>query len=123
MTCHLPGSASASLGTGALRKFCFPAFFISGLRSAHTRTSARTLICVYGLGIMLSSGDLVVLSAQFVPQISADSSVDVINFCRTPQWYTERVSPKFDTIKTVARAIEQVLSSVLSDTVRLSQVD
>jgi hypothetical protein len=66
---------------------------------------------------VLSSGDLVVFSAQFIPQISADSSVEVINFCRTPQWYTQRVSPKFDTIKTVVRAVEQVLSSLLSDPV------
>ncbi|KAI0277231.1 hypothetical protein BGY98DRAFT_981262 [Russula aff. rugulosa BPL654] len=29
-------------------------------------------------------------AAQFVPQISADSTVEVINFCRSPQWYTER---------------------------------
>ncbi len=63
--------------------------------------------------MLMSSGDLVVLSAQFVPQISEDSSVEVINFCRTPQWYAPRVSPRFSTIKTVACAVEQVLSSVL----------
>ena len=72
---------------------------------------------------MLSSGDVVVLSAQFVPQISADSSVEVINFCRTPQWYTERVSPKFDTIKVMGQArLSRFFSSVLSDPVRLSRV-
>jgi cation diffusion facilitator CzcD-associated flavoprotein CzcO len=32
------------------------------------------------------------ISAQFVPQISKDSSVEVINFCRSPQWYIPRVS-------------------------------
>ncbi|GLB34847.1 putative L-lysine 6-monooxygenase (NADPH-requiring) [Lyophyllum shimeji] len=29
-------------------------------------------------------------AAQFVPEISADPSVEVINFCRTPQWYLPR---------------------------------
>ncbi|KAI0256955.1 hypothetical protein BJV78DRAFT_1168189 [Lactifluus subvellereus] len=29
-------------------------------------------------------------AAQFVPQISKDPSVEVINFCRSPQWYTSR---------------------------------
>ncbi|KAH9998112.1 hypothetical protein BJV74DRAFT_877223 [Russula compacta] len=29
--------------------------------------------------------------AQFVPQISKDPSVEVINFCRTPQWYVPRL--------------------------------
>jgi hypothetical protein len=30
--------------------------------------------------------------AQILPEISADPSVTVINFCRTPQWYSPRVS-------------------------------
>jgi hypothetical protein len=123
MTCHLPGSASASLETGALRKFRFPAFSSPGCTHKHIHASKRSYSpCVCGSGIVLNSGNLVVLSAQFVPQISADSSVEVINFCRTPQWYMQRVSPKFDTIKMVARAVEQVLSWVLSDPVRLSRV-
>ncbi|KAF9469173.1 hypothetical protein BDZ94DRAFT_360082 [Collybia nuda] len=29
-------------------------------------------------------------AAQFIPQISKDPSVEVINFCRTPQWYVPR---------------------------------
>ncbi|KAH9035524.1 hypothetical protein EDB85DRAFT_1943840 [Lactarius pseudohatsudake] len=29
-------------------------------------------------------------AAQFVPQISKDPSVEVINFCRSPQWYIPR---------------------------------
>ncbi|KAF9013992.1 hypothetical protein BDQ17DRAFT_434014 [Cyathus striatus] len=29
-------------------------------------------------------------AAQFVPLISKDSSVEVINFCRTPQWYAKQ---------------------------------
>ncbi|KAI0306342.1 hypothetical protein B0F90DRAFT_1689116 [Multifurca ochricompacta] len=29
--------------------------------------------------------------AQFVPQISKDPSVEVINFCRSPQWYLPRI--------------------------------
>lgn len=29
-------------------------------------------------------------AAQFIPIISEDSSVQVINFCRTPQWYVPR---------------------------------
>lgn len=32
------------------------------------------------------------LSAQFIPQISEDPSVQLVNFCRTPQWYLPRVS-------------------------------
>jgi hypothetical protein len=32
--------------------------------------------------------------AQILPEISADPSVKVINFCRTPQWYIPRVSEK-----------------------------
>lgn len=32
------------------------------------------------------------ISAQFVPIISEESSTHVVNFCRTPQWYIERVS-------------------------------
>jgi hypothetical protein len=123
MTCHLPGSASASLETDALRKFRFPAFSSPGCTHIHIHANKRSYSpCVCGSGVVLSRGNLVVLSAQFVPQISADSSVEVINFCRTPQWYMQRVSPKFDTIKMVARAVEQVLSSVLSDPVRLSRV-
>lgn len=47
-----------------------------------------------------------VLSAQFVPQISADSSVEVINFCRSPQWYLSRVSLKFRS-HLVACAVER----------------
>jgi hypothetical protein len=97
------------------------AFRLFHLRATHANKRSYSL-CVCGSGIVLSTGDLVVLSAQFVPQISADSSVEVINFCRTPQWYTQRVSPKFDTVKMVAGAVEQVLSSVLSDPVRLSRV-
>jgi cation diffusion facilitator CzcD-associated flavoprotein CzcO len=31
-------------------------------------------------------------AAQFIPEISEDPSVDVINFCRTPQWFFPRVS-------------------------------
>lgn len=30
--------------------------------------------------------------AQILPEISADPSVTVINFCRTPQWFVPRVS-------------------------------
>lgn len=97
------------------------AFRLFHLRATHANKRLYSL-SVWGSGIVLSTGDLVVLSAQFVPQISADSSVEVINFCRTPQWYTQRVSPKFDTVKMVAGAVEQVLSSVLSDPVRLSRV-
>lgn len=29
--------------------------------------------------------------AQFIPEISQDVSVEVINFCRTPQWFIPRV--------------------------------
>ncbi|KAI9508293.1 hypothetical protein F5148DRAFT_1275811 [Russula earlei] len=29
-------------------------------------------------------------AAQFVPAISEDASVEVVNFCRSPQWYLER---------------------------------
>lgn len=32
-----------------------------------------------------------IFSAQFIPKISEDSSVEVVNFCRTPQWYIPRV--------------------------------
>ena len=32
--------------------------------------------------------------AQFVPEISKDHSVTVVNFCRTPQWYVDRVSSR-----------------------------
>ncbi|RDB21175.1 Baeyer-Villiger monooxygenase [Hypsizygus marmoreus] len=31
-------------------------------------------------------------AAQFVPEISVDPSVEVINFCRTPQWYIPRAN-------------------------------
>ena len=109
----------------ALRTFFFPAFFISGLHTHHTYTREQALVfslCVRIGDRVEQRCDLVGLSAQFVPQISADSSVEVINFCRTPQWYTERVSLKFGNIKIVARAAEQVLSSVLSEPVRLSRV-
>lgn len=44
---------------------------------------------------MLYSGDVGNLSAQFVPQIAVDSSVQVINFCRSPQWYVPQVSSEF----------------------------
>ena len=115
---------------GVIGNGCSAYVLLSGflyLRAAHTyvytRTSARTLSLCVRIGDRVEQRcDLVVLSAQFVPQISADSSVEVINFCRTPQWYTERVSLKLDIIKIVARAAEQVLSSVFSDSVRLSRV-
>ena len=32
-----------------------------------------------------------IFRAQFIPIISEDSSVEVVNFCRTPQWYIPRV--------------------------------
>ena len=38
---------------------------------------------------------LVLFSAQFIPMISDDSSVEVVNFCRTPQWYVPRVCLSF----------------------------
>ena len=34
---------------------------------------------------------VLIFSAQFIPIISEDSSVEVVNFCRTPQWYIPRV--------------------------------
>lgn len=34
-------------------------------------------------------------AAQFIPEIAADSSVQVINFCRTPQWFAPRRSPSY----------------------------
>ncbi|KAJ7581205.1 hypothetical protein C8J56DRAFT_866490 [Mycena floridula] len=34
-------------------------------------------------------------AAQFVPRISADPSVEVVNFCRTPQWFVPRVNTKY----------------------------
>lgn len=30
-------------------------------------------------------------SAQLIPEILKDPSVQVVNFCRTPQWYIPRV--------------------------------
>jgi hypothetical protein len=30
-------------------------------------------------------------SSQLVPQISQNPSVEIVNFCRSPQWYTKRV--------------------------------
>ena len=85
--------------------FLLSGFFISGLR---TREQALVLFLCVDRGSCLAAVNWSFYSAQFVPQISADSSVEVINFCRTPQWYTQRVSPKFDTTKAVVRAIEQV---------------
>ena len=35
---------------------------------------------------------VLIFSAQFIPIISEDPSVEVVNFCRTPQWYIPRVS-------------------------------
>ncbi|TFK42408.1 hypothetical protein BDQ12DRAFT_273676 [Crucibulum laeve] len=34
-------------------------------------------------------------AAQFVPEISEDPSVQVVNFCRTPQWYVPRGNFRF----------------------------
>lgn len=34
-------------------------------------------------------------AAQFIPEISADPSVKVVNFCRTPQWFIPRVNFKY----------------------------
>jgi hypothetical protein len=31
-------------------------------------------------------------SAQIIPEISKDGSFEVVNFCRTAQWYVPRVS-------------------------------
>jgi hypothetical protein len=68
MMCRLVGNESASLGTGARRR-SIVAFFSGFVRS------------------------LIDLErAQFVPQIAKDPSVEVINFCRSPQWYIPRVS-------------------------------
>lgn len=39
--------------------------------------------------------------AQILPEISADPSVTVINFCRTPQWYVPRVSRFLSTSDTL----------------------
>lgn len=39
-----------------------------------------------------TEADLAFYSAQFVPIISEDPSTKVVNFCRTPQWYLDRVS-------------------------------
>jgi cation diffusion facilitator CzcD-associated flavoprotein CzcO len=34
-------------------------------------------------------------AAQFIPEISEDPSVHVVNFCRTPQWFFPRVRRPF----------------------------
>ncbi|KAJ3574820.1 hypothetical protein NP233_g1506 [Leucocoprinus birnbaumii] len=34
-------------------------------------------------------------AAQFIPEISADPSVKVVNFCRTPQWFIPKVNFKY----------------------------
>ncbi|KAJ3503773.1 hypothetical protein NLJ89_g8287 [Agrocybe chaxingu] len=34
-------------------------------------------------------------AAQFVPEISEDPSVEVVNFCRTPQWYVPRMNYRY----------------------------
>ncbi|KAF8637351.1 hypothetical protein AX17_002850 [Amanita inopinata Kibby_2008] len=34
-------------------------------------------------------------AAQFIPEIAADSSVTVVNFVRTPQWYISRVNLRY----------------------------
>ncbi|KAL4264575.1 L-ornithine N(5)-monooxygenase [Pleurotus pulmonarius] len=33
--------------------------------------------------------------AQFLPKIAADPSVEVVNFCRTPQWYTPQANLRY----------------------------
>jgi hypothetical protein len=33
----------------------------------------------------------IVHSAQLIPEIAKDETVQIINFCRTPQWYFPRV--------------------------------
>ena len=72
MACHLPGSAPASSETGALCEFCLTTLSSPGCTHIYMRTSTRTLcVCLCGLGIVLNSVDLIVLSAQFVPQISS----------------------------------------------------
>jgi hypothetical protein len=50
MTCHSPGSASASSETGALRKSCFPAFSSPGCTHHHAFTREQALVlslCVW----------------------------------------------------------------------------
>ncbi|KAF9454662.1 FAD/NAD(P)-binding domain-containing protein [Macrolepiota fuliginosa MF-IS2] len=37
-------------------------------------------------------------AAQFVPEISKDPSVQVINFCRTPQWFVPRGNYKYSAL-------------------------
>jgi hypothetical protein len=78
MTSRSRASGSAWSGMGARRESCFfprgsspPPFLFS--------FPERRLMWAFS-------------SAQFVPLISKDPSVEVINFCRTPQWYSPRVS-------------------------------
>ncbi len=90
MMCRLLGSGSASLGTGARREFC-AAF-------SHPPELCPFLFCLERereRAARLMIAQFFFYSAQFVPQVSEDSSVQVINFCRTPQWYVARVSSKF----------------------------
>jgi len=30
-------------------------------------------------------------SAQIIPELAKDPTTQILNFCRTPQWYVERV--------------------------------
>ncbi|XP_006457965.1 hypothetical protein AGABI2DRAFT_64702 [Agaricus bisporus var. bisporus H97] len=49
-------------------------------------------------------------AAQFIPEISKDPSVEVINFCRTPQWFVPREDRQYSpTTKWVFRNIPLVL--------------
>ncbi|KXN92229.1 4-hydroxyacetophenone monooxygenase, partial [Leucoagaricus sp. SymC.cos] len=49
-------------------------------------------------------------AAQFIPEISQDPSVEVINFCRTPQWFIPRVNIKYPAaIKWIFRYLPGVM--------------
>lgn len=88
--CRLLGSASVSSAMDAPREFPSLLFAFPPCprgwcaRAPVDRALDQPLTRTWG-----------VFSAQFVPQISKDPSVEVINFCRTPQWYVPRVSSKF----------------------------
>lgn len=47
----------------------------------------RKIYCKY----VDRAGILVLFRAQFIPEISADPSVQIVNFVRTPQWFVTRV--------------------------------